>query len=95
VKLVISISLRRDVEKLKKDNEEKNIGEGAGMTGIGIKGMSCARCAATAKKVFEEIRGIRNVSVDLEKGEAVFEEDHPVSRELLREKIANTGYGID
>ncbi|OPL13542.1 MAG: hypothetical protein AVO39_10440 [delta proteobacterium MLS_D] len=38
------------------------------MTGIGIKGMSCARCAATAKKVFEEIRGISNVSVDLKKG---------------------------
>ena len=65
------------------------------MTRIKIRGMSCGHCVAAVTKALEEIEGIRGVSVDLEKGEATFDEVRPVPRDVLREKIEKAGYEID
>jgi copper chaperone len=48
----------------------------------------------TVKKTLEEIDGITNVTVDLETGEAAFEEARPVDNELVREKIKKAGYEL-
>jgi copper chaperone CopZ len=45
-------------------------------------------------KALDEIEGIENVTVDLEKGEAVFDETVPVSMEIVEEQIRNAGYEI-
>ena len=37
-------------------------------------------------------RGIKDVRVDLEKGEATFTEEKPVDRALIRERIAKAGF---
>ncbi len=65
------------------------------MARIGIKGMSCGHCVAAVTKALEEIEGIRNVSVDLERAEATFDEDRPVSHETIRERIEKAGYETD
>ena len=65
------------------------------MTRIGIKGMSCDHCVAAVTKALEEIEGIRNVSVDLDRAEATFDEDRPISRDTIREKIDKAGYETD
>lgn len=65
------------------------------MTRIGIKGMSCGHCVAAVTKALQEIEGIRNVSVDLDRAEATFDEDRSISRDLIREKIQKAGYETD
>ncbi len=64
------------------------------MRTVRVKGMSCQHCVKTVKKTLEEIDGITNVAVDLESGEATFEETRPVDNELVREKIKKAGYEL-
>lgn len=64
------------------------------MKTITIKGMTCQHCVMAVTKALDEIEGIENVTVDLEKGEAVFDETVPVSMEIVEEQIRNAGYEI-
>jgi len=65
------------------------------MRTVRVKGMSCHHCVKTVKKTLEEIDGITNVAVDLESGEATFEETRPVDNELMRDKIKKAGYELE
>ncbi|MCL2669212.1 MAG: heavy-metal-associated domain-containing protein [Syntrophaceae bacterium] len=62
------------------------------MTTIKIEGMSCQHCATAVTRVLCGIEGIRDVQVDMAKGEAAFQEEKPVDRALLRERIEKLGY---
>ena len=42
------------------------------MNVLEIKGMSCQHCVASVKKALEEVPGIEDVLVDLEKNQARF-----------------------
>ena len=61
---------------------------------VKIQGMSCRHCVQSVKKALEEIDGIVNVAVDLATGEAVFEQTHPVDKDLIREKIKKVGFQL-
>jgi copper chaperone len=73
---------------------EKMIGKGAIMATIKIRGMSCQHCVMAVTKALGGIDGIKDVRVDLEKGEATFTEEKPVDRTLIREKIAKAGFDV-
>ncbi len=47
------------------------------MKTIKIKGMSCQHCVKAVTKALSEIAGIKDVTVDLERGEASFDETSP------------------
>lgn len=64
------------------------------MKKIKIQGMTCQHCMAAVTKALSSIEGIDNVSVDLESGEATFEENIPVDPRIIREKIEDEGYEI-
>jgi len=64
------------------------------MKTVKIKGMSCQHCVRAVKKALEEIDGVSDVTVDLAKGEAAFEEAHPVDEAVLKEKIQKAGYEL-
>jgi len=64
------------------------------MRTITVKGMSCGHCVKAVKKALEEIEGIGQVSVDLEKGQVSYEENKPVDEALIREKITKAGYEL-
>ena len=64
------------------------------MKTVKVKGMSCQHCVKSVKRTLEEIDGIANVTVDLAKGEATFDETHPVDNDLIREKIKKAGYEL-
>ena len=64
------------------------------MTTIKIKGMSCNHCVTTVTKVLNNINGIKNVEVDLAKGEAIFIEEKPVDMEFIRQQIKKAGYEV-
>jgi copper chaperone len=64
------------------------------MRTIKIKGMSCQHCVKAVTKALGEIDGIEAVRVDLDKGEAAFEEVKPVALELLQERIKKAGFEL-
>lgn len=61
-------------------------------TTIKVKGMSCQHCVAAVTKALKEIAELEDVAVDLEKGEASFQETKPVDKEVIRQKIKKAGY---
>lgn len=65
------------------------------MKTIQIKGMSCNHCVMAVTKALASIEGIKDISVDLKKGEASFEETSPVDMNIIREWIRNAGYETD
>jgi copper chaperone len=64
------------------------------MTTIKIKGMSCQHCVMAVTKALGGIEGIKDVHVDLAKGEATFTEEKMVDRSLIRERIAKAGFEV-
>ena len=64
------------------------------MTTIKIKGMSCNHCVMAVTRALNEIEGIKNVKVDLAKGEADFDEVKPVDMDLVRKAIRKAGYEV-
>lgn len=61
---------------------------------IRIKGMSCAHCVMAVTKALKGVEGVENVSVNLEKEEATFDETRPVPMETLRRRIEDAGYEL-
>ena len=61
------------------------------MDRIKIKGMSCQHCVGSVKKALENIPGISQVAVNLDQGEATFENDS-VTREEIRGAISKIGF---
>ena len=45
-------------------------------------------------KALQEIDGIRDVKVALEKGEATFNEEKPVDPEIIRAHVETAGYEV-
>ncbi|MCF8031132.1 MAG: copper ion binding protein [Desulfohalobiaceae bacterium] len=61
---------------------------------VAIKGMSCQHCVSAVTKALEQLDGVKNVEVSLEKGEARFEEEKPVDRETVRKAVQDAGYEV-
>jgi copper chaperone len=64
------------------------------MTTIKIKGMTCNHCVMAVTNALNEIDGIKNVKVDIAKGEAVFDEGKPIDMDLVRKGIKKAGYEV-
>jgi len=67
-------------------------GKGKFMTTIKVQGMKCQHCAETARKVLEEIEGIRKAAVNLDTGEIAYEGNAPL--EVIRAAIEGKGYRV-
>ena len=65
------------------------------METIKIKGMSCQHCVMAVTRVLNEIEGIENITVDLERGEASFDETESVDEETIRKRIGDAGYEVE
>ena len=65
------------------------------VTTLNIKGMSCKHCVMAVTKVLGQIKGISNVHVDLERGQASFEHGDALEMKTLKEGIEKAGYQVD
>ena len=65
------------------------------MRTIKIKGMSCNHCVAAVTKALNEIEGLSDVSVNLEKGEASFEESTPIEKAAIQEAVKKAGFELN
>lgn len=64
------------------------------MTTVKIQGMSCNHCVMAVTKALSTIQGIKNPKVDLERGEATFEEEAPVQWSVVKEAIEKAGFTV-
>jgi copper chaperone len=64
------------------------------MPTIKINGMSCGHCVRAIENALNEISGVSNVKVDLEKGEASFEQDQVIEAEVIIEAVGKAGYQL-
>jgi len=65
------------------------------MKTIRISGMSCDHCVKAVTRALTDVEGIENVSVSLERGEAVFDEVGPVDYKEVKRKIEDAGYELE
>ncbi len=65
------------------------------MSAIKVKGMSCNHCVMRVTKALQAIEGIKNVKVDLQSGEATYDEDKPIDRKVIAEQIRKAGYEVE
>lgn len=61
---------------------------------IKVKGMSCQHCVMSVTKALSAIEGIEDVQVSLEKGEATFAENSPVSDQTIKDAITKIGFEV-
>jgi copper chaperone len=61
-------------------------------TTIKIKGMSCNHCVMAVTKALNQIDGISDVQVDLEKSEATFDHGTSVDMARIKEEVEKAGY---
>ena len=62
------------------------------MATVQIKGMTCQHCAASTKEALEKIPGVKDVNVDLDKGEATYSGD--VDQQKIKEAITKIGFEV-
>jgi copper chaperone len=61
-------------------------------TSVKIKGMSCNHCVMAVTKELNQIDGISDVQVDLEKGEATLEHGTSVDMARIKQAIEKAGF---
>ena len=64
------------------------------MATVKIKGMSCNHCVMAVTRALNEIDGVKDVKVDLAKGEATYDEVKPVDLDIVKAQIAKAGYEV-
>ncbi len=62
------------------------------MATVKIKGMTCQHCVASTKEALEKIPGIKEVNVNLDKGEASYNGD--VDPQQIKEAIEKIGFEV-
>ncbi len=61
---------------------------------IKVSGMSCQHCVMSVKKALNQLEGIENVQVDLQKGEVRFENTRAVAPHQIQKAIEGAGYQV-
>ena len=59
-----------------------------------VKGMSCQHCVMSVTKALTQLEGIKNVQVDLAKGEVRFDNTKEVASQRIEKAIEDAGYEI-
>jgi copper chaperone len=63
-------------------------------TTLKVKGMSCQHCVMSVTKALGQLEGIRNVQVDLTKGEVRFDNTEEVASNRIEKAIQDAGYQV-
>nr|MBF0222588.1 heavy-metal-associated domain-containing protein [Desulfobulbaceae bacterium] len=62
------------------------------MPTIKISGMRCGHCQGSVTKTLNELEGVSDVTVDLDKGEATYTAADGVDVELIKAAISKIGF---
>jgi len=84
-----------EVEVVGKSIETESIREDVKMaTTLKVKGMSCQHCVMSVTKALSQLEGIKNVQVNLAKGEVQFDNTKEVPPHRIEKAIQDAGYEI-
>jgi copper chaperone len=61
---------------------------------IRVKGMSCQHCVMSVTKALGQLEGIKNVQVDLAKGEVRFDNSKEIASNRIEKVIIDAGYEV-
>jgi copper chaperone len=64
------------------------------MEKIKIQGMSCQHCVMSVTKALGSLPGLKNLKVDLLKGEATFENTQNVPAASIQKAVEDAGYKV-
>jgi copper chaperone len=59
-----------------------------------VKGMSCQHCVMSVTKALSQLDGIKNVQVDLAKGEVRFDNIKNTASDRIQKAIEDAGYQV-
>jgi copper chaperone len=59
-----------------------------------VKGMSCQHCVMSVTKALGQLEGIKNVQVDLAKGEVRFDNSKEIASNRITKAIEDAGYEV-
>jgi len=59
-----------------------------------VKGMSCQHCVMSVTKALNQLEGIQNIQVDLQKGEVRFDNTKALVSNLIEKAIEEAGYQV-
>jgi copper chaperone len=59
-----------------------------------VKGMSCQHCVMSVTKALSQLEGIKNIQVDLVKGEVRFDNAKEVTSNRIEKAITDAGYEV-
>jgi copper chaperone len=59
-----------------------------------VKGMSCQHCVMSVTKALTQLEGIKNVQVDLAKGEVRFDNTKSITSDQIQKVIEDAGYQV-
>ena len=95
VKEEVQAERSREVEVAEKFIETESIKEDVKMaTTLKVKGMSCQHCVMSVTKALGQLEGIKNVQVDLAKGEVRFDNTKEVASHRIEKVIQDAGYEV-
>jgi len=63
-------------------------------TTLKVKGMSCQHCVMSVTKALSQLEGIKNVQVDLAKGEVRFDNTKEMTSNRIVKAIEDAGYEV-
>ena len=63
-------------------------------TSLKVKGMSCQHCVMSVTKALGQLDGVKNVQVDLAKGEVRFDNTKEITSNRIEKAISDAGYEV-
>jgi copper chaperone len=63
-------------------------------TTLKVKGMSCQHCVMSVTKALSQLEGIKNVQVDLAKGEVRFDNTKEIVSSRIEKAVSDAGYQV-
>jgi copper chaperone CopZ len=63
-------------------------------TTYAIKGMTCGHCVNSVSSELGQLRGVRDVQVDLATGTATVTSEQPLDPQAVREAVDEAGYEL-
>jgi copper chaperone len=64
------------------------------LTILKVKGMSCQHCVMSVTRALNQLEGIQNVQVDLQKGEVRFDNTKALALNRIEKAIEEAGYEV-
>ena len=59
-----------------------------------VKGMTCQHCVMSVTKALNQLDGIKNVQIDLAKGEVRFDNTKSLASDRIQKAITDAGYEV-